>query len=110
MDPHSLFDRLCQRHGLDPAPLARYVPLLERALASPDSVRDRILAMVEDSLARMAGGDPAATFEALERDLDDEVLVAVAQRLHGWTPPWRRERDPRPLDGDDLGSALPEGL
>lgn len=110
MDAHTLFARLCSRHSLDPVLLSEYVPLVERALCSPDRVRERILRLVEDSLGRKAGGDPSATFEALESDLDEEVLRAVAQRLHGWTPPWRRRRTDAAIDGDDLGGTLPEGL
>ncbi|MEL6430039.1 MAG: hypothetical protein AAFZ87_19285 [Planctomycetota bacterium] len=90
MDAEHLFERLCQRHGLDPQAMADYVPLVARAVASPPEVRARILTLVEDSLGRKAGGDPDATLDALEVDLDEEVLRAVAKRLHAWTPPWRR--------------------
>lgn len=111
MDADRLLTRLCERHGLDPEPLRPYVPLVRRALVSPEGVRRKILIMVEESLARRADGDPEATVEALEDDLDEEVLRAVAQRLHGWTPKWRA---PGEVDGeadpDDLGGSLPEGL
>lgn len=86
MNPERLFLRLCDRHGLHPGDLQEYQPLVARAVISPPDVRERILAMVEDSLRRRAGGDPEATLDALERDLDDEVLRAVAARLHDWTP------------------------
>lgn len=110
MDAHSLFARICSRHSLDPIRLSEYVPLVQRALTSPDTVRERILKLVEDSLHRRAGGDPTATFEALEHDLDEEVLMAVAKRLHDWTPPWRRKRGSAAVQDDDLGGTLPEGL
>ncbi len=110
MDAQALFARLCSRHSLDPFLLSEYVPLVERALSSPDSVRERILRLVENSLSRRAGGDPSATFEALESDLDDEILQAVARRLHGWSPPWRRRQNDITIDPDDLGGTLPEGL
>lgn len=110
MDAQALFARLCSRHSLDPGLLSEYVPLVERALCSPDRVRERILRLVEDSLGRRAGGDPTATFDALESDLDDEILKAVAERLHGWSPPWRRRRTDIAIDPDDLGGTLPEGL
>lgn len=110
MDAQALFARLCSRHSLDPDLLSEYVPLVERALCSPDRVRERILRLVEDSLGRRAGGDPTATFDALESDLDDEILNAVAGRLHGWSPPWRRRRTDITIDPDDLGGTLPEGL
>ncbi len=42
--------------------------------------------------------------------LDDEILKAVARRLHGWSPPWRRRRTNMTIDPDDLGGTLPEGL
>lgn len=89
MDSDRLFNRLCERHGLDPESMADYEPLVARAIASPADVRTRILSMVEDSFARRAGGDPKATLFALERDLDEEVLQAVAKRLHGWSPHWK---------------------
>ena len=111
MDADRLLMRLCERHGLDPEPLQPYVPLVRRALVSPEGVRNKILMMVEESLARRAEGDPAATVEALEDDLDEEVLRAVAQRLHGWTPKWREPSDVKDdTDPDDLGGSLPEGL
>jgi len=92
MNPQRLFQRLCDRHGVDPDEVAEFCPLVERAIASPTDVRSRILTMIDDSLARRAGGDPEATLDALESDLDDEVLRAVATRLHDWTPPWRKAR------------------
>lgn len=106
MDADRLLTRLCERHGLDPTPLREYIPLVRRALSSPPGVRKRILAMVEDSLTRLAGGDATATLESLEVDLDEEVLDAVAKRLHGWSPKWNPATfgkgpndDPMGLDG-----------
>ncbi len=108
MDAQRLFDRICKRHGIESESNAEYVPLVERAIVSPEKVRDKILLMLEDSLSRRAHGDPTATFIALERDLDDEVLLAVAKRLHGWSPPWKH--GPKPSKDDDAGGSLPEGL
>jgi len=105
MDAQRLFDRICKRHGIESERLAEYVPLVERAIVSPEKVRDKILMMIDDSLSRRASGDPSATFIALERDLDDEVLQAVAERLHGWAPHWKG-----PGGDDGAGGSLPEGL
>ena len=60
------------------------IPLVQRALESPDGVRDRILALVEGNLARRGSGkeDVKKLFE----DLDQEVLLAVAKILHPWAP------------------------
>lgn len=108
MDAQRLFDRICQRHGIESERHAEYVPLVERAIVSPEKVRDKILRMVEENLARRAQGDTSATFIGLERNLDEEVLIAVAQRLHGWAPPWNHGSKPK--DGDEPGGSLPEGL
>lgn len=105
MDPERLFQRLCDRHDLDPEEVAEYAPLVERAVVSPADVRSRILTLVEDSFARRAGGDDEATLDALEGDLDEEVLRAVAEKLHGWKPPWRRKA--KGDDGDASGDASP---
>ncbi len=77
---------MCQRHGLPIRSVTELAPLVERALVSPQDVRGRILEMIDDNLARRAGGDTTADNESLERDLDDEVLLAVAKKLHGWSP------------------------
>jgi hypothetical protein len=86
MNARRLLERMCSRHGLPAAEAERLVPLVARALASRPDVRDRILTLVEDNLARKAGGDTDAGPERVLRDLDAEVLSSVARVLHGWTP------------------------
>jgi len=69
--------------------------------------------MIDRNLARRSGGDPSATLESLEAELDEEVLIAVARRVHDWEPPWKHHAtedgiSPRDLD---LGEGdLPGGL
>lgn len=84
MTPENLLRSMCERHGLPPEYGARLIPLVRRAMESPEEVRDRILALVDGNLAQCAhgGGNP----ENLWRDLDHEVLVAVARVLHDWSP------------------------
>jgi hypothetical protein len=84
MNPENVVRALCARHGLPPEAGAPYISLVEKALAAPDEVRDRLLTLVDGSLAQRAQGipeDPAAW-----KNLDREVLLAVARVLHGWTP------------------------
>ncbi|MEM6671375.1 MAG: hypothetical protein AAF726_00945 [Planctomycetota bacterium] len=111
MDAYKLLARMCERHQLDADRAKDLVPLVQRALISPNEVRSRILTMIDDVLSRRSNGDATATLAALEEDLDEEVLLAVAKKVHGWDPPWRR----RPFGGDDddlgsLGGDLPSGL
>jgi hypothetical protein len=89
MTPEELIHSMCARHGLEPKHAARLLPLVEKALAAPYEVRERILALIEGSLAehtreqREAGlVDERKKLLALERD----VLVGVARVLHGWSP------------------------
>jgi hypothetical protein len=89
MDATRLLERLCARHGLSVDEARGLLPLVERALVSPIDVRDRILCLIETNLARKAGGQGEATIEQLERDLDEEVLRAVALTLHSWEPSQR---------------------
>ena len=56
MDARSLLQRMCERHDLPFGEASRLVPLIERALNSPHDVRDRILVLVENNLARKATG------------------------------------------------------
>jgi len=86
MDANRLLERLCARHGLPVDEARGLLPLVERALVSPLDVRERILCLIEANLARRAGGQGEATIDQLERDLDEEVLRAVATTLHGWVP------------------------
>ena len=86
MNPESTLRSLCERNQV-PYSLGlgeRLLPIVRRALESPDETRDRILALVERNLKlRAAGGDGQ---ELLERDMQQEVLVAVARVLHDWAP------------------------
>jgi len=77
---------MCKRHGLAFRQVSRLVPLIQRALMSPEDVRDRILSMVETNLARRASGAPVDPTVKVHQDLDLEVLLSVARVLHGWIP------------------------
>ena len=77
---------MCRRHGLAFDRAASLLPIVRRALEASDGVRDRLLLMVDTSLAERAPGKGTQNPEALERDLDDEVLMAVSKVLHGWRP------------------------
>jgi hypothetical protein len=95
MNPENVVRSLCARHGLPPEAGAPYLSLVEKALASPDDVRERLLTLVDGSLAQRAQG--IAEDPSFQADADREVLVAVARVLHAWTP-----SDPML----DLGSTL----
>lgn len=86
MDPHQLLTRMCKRHGLPQSGAKRLLPLIERALVSPDQVRDRILTLVDQSLARQAATNAETRPERVFQDLDSETLRSVAQLLHNWAP------------------------
>lgn len=77
---------MCRRHALDPEDAADLSRLVERALISPTKVRKKILDLIDLALFRRASGDTTATLDAVERDLDEEVLLAVAKRVHTWEP------------------------
>lgn len=105
MDARSLLQRMCERHDLPFGEASRLLPLIERALNSPHHVRDRILVLVENNLARRATGSAAATTGQVHRDLDEEVLISVAKVLHNQTP------SPKILDlGQVLPNLFPEGF
>jgi len=105
MDPNRLLQRMCDRHGLPVSEAEPLVPLVQRALASPHQVRDRILVLVETNLARKAGKEDCDDREALFADLDEEVLSSVAHVLSDWTP------SSRVLDiGGTLPDLFPDGL
>ena len=109
MDANRLLERLCARHGLVPGDASALLPLVERALVSPKDVRDRILTLVDTNLAKRARGEGDATLDDLERDLDEEVLRAVAKTLHVWEPS-QRVQGFADEPGADGGSDLPDGL
>ena len=85
MTPENLLRSMCERHGLPADYGERLIPLVRRAMAAPDEVRDRILALVDGNLAQHAAKDgnpcPVPT-----PDPDTEELHAVARVLHNWTP------------------------
>ncbi|MDF1839665.1 MAG: hypothetical protein P1V35_17500, partial [Planctomycetota bacterium] len=98
--------RMCSRHSLPYEKGEALLPLIRRALVSPYSVRDRILALVDRNLSRQITGESVgSTLSAIERDLDEEVLMSVAPSLHGWN------QGGRPTNlGDDLPGIFPDGL
>ena len=75
---------MCERHGLPTNYGDRLLPLVRRALQSPDDVQQRILTLVENNLARKAEGKLDES--RLWHDMDGAVLVAVARVLHDWDP------------------------
>ncbi len=78
---------MCRRHGLEFDRAASLLPIIRRALEASDGVRDRLLLMVDTSLAERAGAaGTKKNPQGLERDVDDEVLMAVSKVLHGWRP------------------------
>lgn len=82
--PEELLRTMCLRHGLPPDYGIRLIPVVRRAMSSPDEIRERILAMVDGNLAQHAADRTLAPPEA--RDPDDAVLLAVARLMHHWTP------------------------
>jgi len=119
MDATRLLETLCARHGLAVEDASGLLPLVQRALVSPEDVRTRLLTLIDANLAKRASGAGCATLEELERDLDDEVLRAVARTLHPWVPSARvqgleeaegRRAGGAPEEDSDGGSDLPPGL
>ncbi|MCA9001385.1 MAG: hypothetical protein KDB61_05645 [Planctomycetes bacterium] len=106
MDPKRLLERMCVRHSVPFEKAEALLPLIQRALISPFAVRDRILALVDRNLSRdLSAAGPGSTLAAIERDLDEEVLMSVAPTLHGW------KQGGRPMDlGQDLPGIFPDGL
>ncbi len=99
MDPKNLLDSLCARHGVDPDLGARLLPLVRWALKGPADSRERILRVVEKTLA----GEQTSAEESkreLNAAANHAVLVAVARVLHNWSPADQ-------LMGLDLGVAGP---
>ena len=84
MDAEDLLHDLCDRHGVEHSRGARLLPLVRWALRGPEDARERILAVVEKTLAASAtrGAEPRELYAAADR----AVLLAVARILHGWTP------------------------
>jgi len=84
MTPDEMLREMCRRHGLPPDYAVRLIPLVRRAMDSPEEVRRKILAMVDGNLAQHAA-DLEERSEA-EHDPEEGVLVAVARLMHHWTP------------------------
>lgn len=84
MNAETQLRRMCARLGLPFHLGARLLPLVERALRSPEDVRTRLLALVEANLAHSARDHKKG--RTLQERLDSEVLVAVARVLHAWSP------------------------
>ncbi len=84
MNPEDLVSAMCARHGLPPESGAHLLPLVKKALEAPDAIRNRILTVVDGSLALTAQG--RAGGDRVWSDVDREVLIAVARVLHGWAP------------------------
>ena len=83
-NPEELLRRMCIRHGLPPDYAIQLIPVVRRAMDSPDEIRERILAMVDGNLAQHAADRESGPPKA--RDPDDAVLLAVARLMHHWTP------------------------
>lgn len=87
MDAKNLLQRMCSRQGLSLSRGSHLLPLVERALHSPESVRNRILSMVANSLARKVNGEEMGhETGTTQEDLDEEVLISVARVMHTWAP------------------------
>jgi hypothetical protein len=84
LTPEELLRRMCLRHGLPPDYAIKLIPVVRRAMDSPEEVRERILTMVDGNLAQHAADRTLEPPEA--RDPDDAVLLAVARLMHHWTP------------------------
>jgi hypothetical protein len=77
---------MCRRHGLTFDRASSLLPIVQRALEASDGARDRLLLMVDSSLAKRSPGSPTEDRDGLKRDVDEEVLIAVSIVLHGWRP------------------------
>ena len=105
MTPRKTLEELCALHGLPYALGKRLLPLVDRALNSPDDMRDRILNLVKGTLKR-----EARRFEESKRnrELDDRILGVIAKVVHPWNPPkwlqvWSKKN--RDLEEDERGIA-----
>ena len=88
MNPQRLLRRMCRRHRLPYREAHRLLPLVQRALNSPNSprsVRDRLLVLVEGNLS-VRSESPKTGEPYLFLDLDHEVLLSVAGVLQTWEP------------------------
>jgi hypothetical protein len=84
MSPELTLRALCARNQVPYSDGERLLPIVRRALEAPDEARDRILALVEQNLRQRGTG--VAGHARLALDTEQEILVAVARVLHGWSP------------------------
>lgn len=84
MTPEEMLREMCVRHGLPPDYAVKLIPVVRRAMESPEEVRRRILAMVEGNLKQHAT-DLDEQHDA-DHDPDEAVLMAVARLMHHWKP------------------------
>lgn len=84
MTPETLLHAMCKRHGLSVENGRSLLPLVKKALSSPLELRNRILFLVDGSLAERARSVDSE--KSLWTQLDDDVLKAVARVMHSWTP------------------------
>jgi len=83
MSAENLVRALCARHGLPEEAGTPFLPLVRKALAATDGTRERILRLVDESLAERGEALARGSRDAAG---DDRVLIAVARTLHPWTP------------------------
>jgi hypothetical protein len=100
MTPEELLRRMCLRHGLPPDYAIKLIPVVRRAMESPEEVREKILAMVDGNLAQHAADRDGP--HDLANDPDEAVLIAVARLMHHWTPSDAAMDPEKGLGGIDL--------
>ena len=83
MDPETLLNQLCERHGGSRNEGYRLLPLVRWALRGPDDTREKILAVVEQTLAMRAGNhENDGTLElAADRATSDDLTRIEAAFL-----------------------------
>jgi hypothetical protein len=108
MHPHDTLKSLCHRHGVAEEFGLRLLPLLERAEGAPPDVRERLLGLVEQSLARESERQRELRQDVRRRE--ELALLNVARALHSWEPP--RDFDPERANPEELDPRQfgPDGL
>ena len=86
MSPNDKIDELCRRHDVSASFGRRLLPLVRRALSSPEEKRERLLDLIERSFAEEARRKRAAHQRGLS-EKERELLRTVAGILHPWEPP-----------------------
>lgn len=97
---------LCRRHGVDEGFGRRLLPLLERAQAAPPEVRDRLLGLVEQSLARES--ERRRELQEAQTERAERALLNVARALHAWNPPEDFDPEHHAPEGFDPGRVEPD--